>query len=50
MMFENQKNRCRNPEVDPLLIGTGWTREDLAKPQILLESTAGDSHPGSAPA
>ena len=46
-MFASQKNRFRNPEVDPLLIGTGWTREDLEKPQILLESTAGDSHPGS---
>jgi dihydroxy-acid dehydratase len=26
----------------------GWTVEDLGKPQILLESTYGDSHPGSA--
>jgi len=42
-----QQNRRDNPEVDPLLIGTGWAREDLEKPQILLESTAGDSHPGS---
>jgi len=42
-----QQNRRDNPEVDPLLIGTGYTQEDLEKPQILLESTAGDSHPGS---
>ena len=42
-----QKNRYDNPEVDPLLIGTGWAQDDLEKPQILLESTAGDSHPGS---
>jgi dihydroxy-acid dehydratase len=42
-----QKNRRDNPEVDPLLIGTGWAQEDLEKPQVLLESTAGDSHPGS---
>jgi len=42
-----EQNRRDNPEVDPLLIGTGWAREDLEKPQILLESTAGDSHPGS---
>jgi dihydroxy-acid dehydratase len=26
----------------------GWTEEDLEKPQILVESTFGDSHPGSA--
>jgi len=42
-----QQNRRDNPEADPLLIGTGWAQEDLEKPQILLESTAGDSHPGS---
>ena len=42
-----KKNRCDNPEVDPYLIGTGWAQDDLGKPQILLESTAGDSHPGS---
>ena len=46
-MRASQKNRCNNPEVDPLLIGTGWAQDDLEKPQILLESTAGDSHPGS---
>ena len=46
-MRESQKNRLNNPEVDPLLIGSGWTLDDLDKPQILLESTVGDSHPGS---
>ena len=35
------------PEWDSLRIGTGWTPEDLEKPQILIESTFGDSHPGS---
>ena len=34
-------------EVDPLRIGTGWKPEDLSKPQIFIESTFGDSHPGS---
>lgn len=29
-------------------MGMGWTVEDLAKPQIIIESTFGDSHPGSA--
>lgn len=46
-MFGSQKNRKLNPEADPLLLGSGWTHEDLQKPQVLLESTAGDSHPGS---
>ena len=35
------------PELDPLRIGTGWKKEDLDKPQIIIESTFGDSHPGS---
>lgn len=35
------------PELDPLRIGTGWKAEDLSKPQIFIESTFGDSHPGS---
>ena len=43
----SQKMRTLSPELDPLRIGTGWTPEDLAKPQVLIESTAGDSHPGS---
>ncbi|MBQ4050550.1 MAG: dihydroxy-acid dehydratase [Oscillospiraceae bacterium] len=35
------------PEMDPLRMGMGWTAEDLCKPQIMVESTFGDSHPGS---
>ena len=35
------------PELDPLRIGTGWKPEDLSKPQVFIESTFGDSHPGS---
>jgi dihydroxy-acid dehydratase len=46
-MLPSQKSRKNNPEFDPLLLGAGWTAEDLKKPQVLLESTAGDSHPGS---
>lgn len=34
--------------MDPLRMGMGWTDEDLEKPQIIVESTFGDSHPGSA--
>ncbi|MBQ9528168.1 MAG: dihydroxy-acid dehydratase, partial [Fretibacterium sp.] len=44
----SQKMRRIAPEVDPLRIGCGWKPEDLGKPQIIIESTAGDSHPGSA--
>ena len=40
--------RKKSPEMDPLRLGTGWSKEDLSKPQIFIESTFGDSHPGSA--
>lgn len=46
--LESQKIRAYAPEMDPLRMGMGWTAEDLEKPQILVESTFGDSHPGSA--
>jgi len=45
--LESQKMRKLAPELDPLRIGTGWSPEDLSKPQVIIESTAGDSHPGS---
>ena len=44
----SQRMRKVAPELDPLRIGAGWTVEDLSKPQIIIESTYGDSHPGSA--
>ena len=44
----SQKIRALAPEQDPLRMGMGWTVEDLSKPQIMVESTFGDSHPGSA--
>jgi dihydroxy-acid dehydratase len=44
----SQEIRKLAPEMDPLRMGMGWTAEDLEKPQIMLESTFGDSHPGSA--
>ena len=47
MELISQKMRTLAPELDPLRIGTGWAPEDLAKPQVIIESTAGDSHPGS---
>ncbi len=44
----SQKIRSIAPEQDPLRMGMGWTADDLSKPQIMVESTFGDSHPGSA--
>ena len=46
-MLTSQKMRQLAPELDPLRLGTGWKPEDLSKPQIFIESTFGDSHPGS---
>lgn len=48
MDLTSQKIRQTAPEMDPLRMGMGWTIEDLEKPQIIIESTFGDSHPGSA--
>ena len=48
MQFKSQTIRAIAPEMDPLRIGMGWTLEDLDKPQIMIESTYGQSHPGSA--
>lgn len=46
--MKSQELRKIAPEIDPLRIGTGWRVEDLDKMQIFIESTYGDSHPGSA--
>ena len=47
MELRSQKLREIAPELDPLHLGTGWKPEDLSKPQIIIESSFGDSHPGS---
>ncbi len=47
MELKSQEMRKLAPELDPLRIGTGWKVEDLEKPQVMIESTYGDSHPGS---
>ena len=46
-MLVSQEMRKLAHELDPLRLGTGWKPEDLEKPQIFVESTFGDSHPGS---
>lgn len=45
-MFRSQKLRKEGPEIDPLLLGSGWSIDDLSKAQILLETATAD-HPGS---
>lgn len=46
-MYKSQEIRKIAPEMDPLRMGMGWKVEDLGKPQIIVESTYGNSHPGS---
>ena len=46
-MLKSQRMRAVAVEMDALKMGMGWTAEDLDKPQIFLQSTWGDSHPGS---
>lgn len=43
----SQQRRAQSPEADSLRMGCGWGRKDTEKPWILIESTQGDSHPGS---
>ena len=45
--MKSQELRKIAPELDPLRLGTGWKPEDLGKTQIIIESSFGDSHPGS---
>ena len=46
--MKSQKLRTLAPELDSLRLGSGWSMEDLGKPQIIVESSYGHSHPGSA--
>lgn len=45
--MKSQELRKIAPELDPLRLGTGWKVEELEQMQIFIESTYGDSHPGS---
>ncbi|MDD3367908.1 MAG: dihydroxy-acid dehydratase [Lachnospiraceae bacterium] len=47
-MLKSQEVRAVAPEMDPLRMGMGWKVSDLDKPQIMVESTYGNSHPGSS--
>lgn len=46
--MKSQELRKLAPELDSLRLGSGWSIEDLSKPQIIVESSYGHSHPGSA--
>lgn len=46
--MKSQELRKLAPEIDSLHLGSGWKTEDLSKPQIIVESSYGHSHPGSA--
>ena len=47
MTLRSQKLRQVNAQSDSLKLGMGWSPEDLAKPQILVESCEGETHPSS---
>ncbi|WP_163194315.1 dihydroxy-acid dehydratase [Clostridium thermarum] len=47
-MLISQQIRNKAPEMDSLRLGAGWKIDELSKPQIVIESTFGHSHPGSA--
>ncbi|MDY6985805.1 MAG: dihydroxy-acid dehydratase [Candidatus Thermoplasmatota archaeon] len=45
--MKSRTARKKGYEIDPLRYAMDWSAEDLGKPQILVESTYGQSHPGS---
>ena len=45
--LRSQRLRKVNHQGDALRLGMNWTEEDLAKPQILVESAYGMGHPGT---
>lgn len=45
--MKSQELRRLAPELDSLRLGSGWKIEELCKPQIIVESSYGHSHPGS---
>ncbi len=47
MHLRSQELRTHNHQGDALRLGMNWTEEDLAKPQVLVESAWGMGHPGT---
>lgn len=46
-MLKSQKIRELAPEMDSLRMGAGWSKKELSMTQVAIESSFGDSHPGS---
>lgn len=46
-MLKSQEMRGVAAEIDSLKIGAGWTVEELDQPQVMIQSSVGESHPGS---
>lgn len=45
--LRSQIMRRLAPEMDSLRLGCGWDKIDLSKPQVLVETVGGESHPSS---
>ncbi|MDR0345379.1 MAG: dihydroxy-acid dehydratase [Nocardiopsaceae bacterium] len=45
--LRSQRLRVVNHQGDALRLGMNWTEEDLAKPQVLVDSAYGMGHPGT---
>lgn len=45
--LRSQRLRSVNYQGDALRLGMNWTEEDLAKPQVLVDSAYGMGHPGT---
>ena len=45
--LKSQTMRSRAAEMDSLKLGAGWAPAELDMPQIMVQSTSGESHPGS---
>ncbi|MGE5613610.1 MAG: dihydroxy-acid dehydratase, partial [Bacillota bacterium] len=48
MMNQSKKIRETSAESDCLHYGMGWSENDLSKPHIMIQSSYGESHPGSS--
>ena len=47
MIQRSHDDRMLWAQFDSLEMGSGWDDTDILKPQIMVESVYGDSHPGS---
>jgi dihydroxy-acid dehydratase len=46
-ILRSQRLRMVNHQGDALRLGMNWTEDDLAKPQVLVDSAYGMGHPGT---